>query len=426
MFAALSFLIIISSCTITSNVVREEDSEIEVFFCPQDMCQEKLLSLIAGSTDIRCAFYDLNLPDVIAALKQKNADVMVEDSTEIPGFKTFFSKDLMHNKFCIFDRKIVFTGSMNPTINDNFYNNNNILIIRSRMLAQNYLDEFEELKNGINGKGDKAKIQSLFLDSIYTENYFCPEDNCKLGVINALKKANSSIYFMIFTFADVDIGNLLYNKHYMGLDVKGVIEKRQSGSFSQYENIKDFTVLDDNGHTMHHKVFIIDNETVITGSFNPTKSANEGNDENILIIHDKAIAKKYVDEFNKVYYSDDSIPEKPSELMIKEIDYNPNGKDEGNEYVVLANIANTTLNLDYFLISNNKSNMKLNGSLDAGKSIRIVPKFALTNKAGQLILRHNDKIIDYAEWGNDWKLAQEGEIMLRVDDAISRESWVIE
>ncbi len=49
---------------------------------------------------------------------------------------------------------------------------------------------------------------------------------------------------------------------------------------------------------MHHKVLIIDEETVITGSFNPTKNGDEGNDENVLIIHDKEIAKKFLGEFN--------------------------------------------------------------------------------------------------------------------------------
>lgn len=52
---------------------------------------------------------------------------------------------------------------------------------------------------------------------------------------------------------------------------------------------------------MHHKVFIIDEKVVVTGSFNPTAGGNERNDENILIIEDEAIAKRFVEEFWKVY-----------------------------------------------------------------------------------------------------------------------------
>jgi len=51
---------------------------------------------------------------------------------------------------------------------------------------------------------------------------------------------------------------------------------------------------------MHHKVWIIDGKTVITGSFNPTKAGNEKNDENLVIIHDKEIAGQYLEEFKRI------------------------------------------------------------------------------------------------------------------------------
>jgi len=48
-------------------------------------------------------------------------------------------------------------------------------------------------------------------------------------------------------------------------------------------------------HTIaHNKVMIIDGETVITGSFNFTKAAEEKNAENLLIIGDKELASLYV------------------------------------------------------------------------------------------------------------------------------------
>lgn len=51
---------------------------------------------------------------------------------------------------------------------------------------------------------------------------------------------------------------------------------------------------------MHHKVFIIDGKTVVTGSFNPTAGGNTRNDENILIIEDEEIAELFLEEFDKV------------------------------------------------------------------------------------------------------------------------------
>jgi phosphatidylserine/phosphatidylglycerophosphate/cardiolipin synthase-like enzyme len=49
----------------------------------------------------------------------------------------------------------------------------------------------------------------------------------------------------------------------------------------------------------HNKVMIIDSETVITGSFNFTKLAEEGNAENLLVIRSKDLAAKYIDNWNK-------------------------------------------------------------------------------------------------------------------------------
>jgi phosphatidylserine/phosphatidylglycerophosphate/cardiolipin synthase-like enzyme len=41
-------------------------------------------------------------------------------------------------------------------------------------------------------------------------------------------------------------------------------------------------------------LMIIDGETVITRSFNFTKAAEEKNAENLLVVRDKALAEKYI------------------------------------------------------------------------------------------------------------------------------------
>jgi phosphatidylserine/phosphatidylglycerophosphate/cardiolipin synthase-like enzyme len=52
---------------------------------------------------------------------------------------------------------------------------------------------------------------------------------------------------------------------------------------------------------MHHKIIIIDNQTVLTGSYNFTGSAERDNDENLVIIDDPVIVGQYVEEFERVY-----------------------------------------------------------------------------------------------------------------------------
>ena len=82
------------------------------------------------------------------------------------------------------------------------------------------------------------------------------------------------------------------------------MEKKQHNAFDEFAKLEHANipvVWDTNKYNMHHKVFIIDSKTVITGSFNPTKNGEMNNDENILIIHDKEIAQQYEDEFESVY-----------------------------------------------------------------------------------------------------------------------------
>ena len=42
-----------------------------------------------------------------------------------------------------------------------------------------------------------------------------------------------------------------------------------------------------------HEVMVIDGQTVLTGSFNFTKAAEENNAENLLVIQDTQLAAKY-------------------------------------------------------------------------------------------------------------------------------------
>jgi len=302
----LIILTIIIYCFIPSGQkIPEENGKIDVFFCPGDNCSMEMIKTINNSDLIKCAFYDLDLEPLIKILKIKNASVIIDEDNVNEDNKEFivdYGYGLMHNKFCVFDKGII-TGSFNPTINGNYKNNNNLLIIHSLILKETFLDEFNELEN--NEKQKKTRTTKLRINGILIENYFCPEDNCEKEVLEELEKAEENIYFMVFTFTSENIGNKLVEKHENGIEINGVFEKFSANTqYSEYKKLKENNItvkLDKNPNMMHHKVFIIDNKTVITGSYNPTKSANEKNDENIIIIHDKDIADKYIDEFKKVY-----------------------------------------------------------------------------------------------------------------------------
>lgn len=94
------------------------------------------------------------------------------------------------------------------------------------------------------------------------------------------------------------------NRFKSGVDVRGVFEARQVDQHSEYEKLAEAglpVVKDGNSGAMHHKVIVVDEETVITGSYNFSKNAEKRNNENLLIIKgNREIAAAYLAEFEKI------------------------------------------------------------------------------------------------------------------------------
>jgi len=290
-------------------VAETASHEPVVLFCPRDACRETFLFLINNSDTVDCAFFDLDVRELIALFAQKQHRLVIDvrnfnDTIAELNSRPADGKRYMHDKFCILDGSVVVTGSMNPTYNDMEKNNNNLIIISSTILAENYQAEFEELWNGVVNRGSATKNQIIILNNKTIENYFCPEDGCEKAVVTALKQAKESIYFMAFSFTNKKIAETLIQKNADGIIIRGVMEKQQNSKHSVFSLLQKNNIsvqLDPNKYKMHHKVFIIDNKTVITGSMNPTGSGAWGNDENILIMHDPALAEKFVGEFKGLF-----------------------------------------------------------------------------------------------------------------------------
>jgi phosphatidylserine/phosphatidylglycerophosphate/cardiolipin synthase-like enzyme len=88
--------------------------------------------------------------------------------------------------------------------------------------------------------------------------------------------------------------------------VAGVMDDDQinSNQGTEYDSFRQAGVdvrRDGNAGQMHHKVIIIDRTIVITGSYNFSASAEQHNDENVVIINNPEVASQYMAEFQRVY-----------------------------------------------------------------------------------------------------------------------------
>ena len=216
------------------------------------------------------------------------------------------SSGLMHDKIIIIDGKILYMGSWNMSYNDTFRNNNNLLRITNGTLIANYQAKFNELfidkKFGTHAQVG-AQTPMLTINGVAVENYFSPVDNVMDKLVAYVQGAQKSIRFMIFTYTDTNLANAMIGRYQAGIDTEGVIEDRgaSEGAMVPLFCAKVPVELDGNKYTMHHKIIIIDETTVITGSFNFTKSADQENDDNLLVIHNPDLAKLYLQEFDRVW-----------------------------------------------------------------------------------------------------------------------------
>ncbi|AIL65868.1 Phospholipase D precursor [Rickettsiales bacterium Ac37b] len=126
---------------------------------------------------------------------------------------------------------------------------------------------------------------------------FTPPSGCSKVIIETINKATKSIYVQAYGFTDVGIADSLISAYNRGVKVAILLDKSNLYSkYSQMPKVKEAGIdvsIDYVPGIAHNKVMIIDQHTVITGSFNFSKNADLKNAENVIIINDSAVAKQY-------------------------------------------------------------------------------------------------------------------------------------
>jgi phosphatidylserine/phosphatidylglycerophosphate/cardiolipin synthase-like enzyme len=224
---------------------------------------------------------------------------------------------LMHDKFMIMDSLTVWMGSMNYTMNDVYRNNNNTMMLRSRRAVEVYQAEFNEMfTNAQFGvRSDPTNTADFSQDGTPIEIFFASENNVTEVIVNEINAAQRSVRFMAFSFTLDTMGNALLSRARAGVNVQGIFET--TGSLTQFSEMGRLFCAgmdvrqDGNNGVLHHKVFVIDETTVIFGSFNFSDNAASSNDENLMIIRDADIATLFLQEFGRVQ----SIATRPTQVI---------------------------------------------------------------------------------------------------------------
>jgi len=131
---------------------------------------------------------------------------------------------------------------------------------------------------------------------------FSPNGGCTTAIIQQLASARREIKVQAYSFTSADIAKAIADAYERGVKVTVVLDKSQKTekyTGATYLANHHVPVFIDSKHAIaHNKIIIIDGATVLTGSFNFTKAAEEKNAENLLIIRNHPeITTSYLNNF---------------------------------------------------------------------------------------------------------------------------------
>lgn len=243
---------------------------------------------------------------------EDNAQKNVVSDLRDGGVKVIIaeSNGLMHAKYIIIDGKVVISGSANMTLSS-FSNDNNFMIrMESEEAADVFTAEFEEMYEdclfGENSPKSKGASAIKLEDGTTVYVRFSPDDGIDDMIESLIQAANESVYMLAYSFASRDIAERLQAADDDGLDVIVICEDSkaytdgggQCGPLSE-AGLQVYV----DGYSdvlMHEKVIILDDKVVIAGSYNFTRSADQRNDEQVLVISSPDVADLFLEEFDKI------------------------------------------------------------------------------------------------------------------------------
>lgn len=297
---------------------NEKDRTIQNMILDGIKSAEDRIDLVTYNfTDTKCAEALIKAAkrgvQVNLVIDEENFDKDVVDDMINGGCNAVkaVSSGLMHAKYIIIDEKIVISGSANMTLSSFAYDNNYMIRIESPELAKLFTEEFEEMfRDRIFGEDSaytpKPTAGVELDDGTVVYARFSPDDKIDDLIESLIANSTDSVYMLAYSFASKDIAQRLKEADRDGLDVGIICEdsKAYTDGGGQCGPLSDagldVTVDGYEDNLMHEKAIILDGTVVVAGSYNYTRSADQRNDEQVLVIQSKAVADEFMAEYDKI------------------------------------------------------------------------------------------------------------------------------
>mmetsp|Transcript_46182 Transcript_46182/g.108142 ORF Transcript_46182/g.108142 Transcript_46182/m.108142 type:complete len:437 (+) Transcript_46182:56-1366(+) len=303
----------------------------EAFFFPDDESGQgltRLLELLSSAKyTLDVAVYSISHEKLAGALvdahrrgvqvrvlsddmqaKQQNSAVKLLKKEGLDLRLDASEKFHMHHKFVVIDSAVLISGSLNWTRAAVERSNENIIVSKRPTLCKCFALEFERMWAAFLS-GDVAQAPPAESQGNVSALFFPEPGMTNVGrILSELKNARRSIEIAVFTLTLDLLVDELIRKHDQGLRVRIITDNRQAavpGADAQRLHEKGLQVrIDRSWYAMHHKFAVIDDQTLINGSFNWTAQATKGNQEDAIIFGNQPmLAAAFTEEFDRLWDS---------------------------------------------------------------------------------------------------------------------------
>ena len=134
---------------------------------------------------------------------------------------------------------------------------------------------------------------------------FSPQGGCQGMILEQIEDAQTRILAAVYSFTSDTIAQAFVSAHQRGVNVKVLMDEEQIDSeYSQADFLTSHGIEvrhDTHPGLMHHKFAVIDDSVTISGSYNWSWSAENRNDENLLVITSHEIVNLFEERFEMLW-----------------------------------------------------------------------------------------------------------------------------
>ena len=142
---------------------------------------------------------------------------------------------------------------------------------------------------------------------VKASSYFSPGKDCLNRICRFISETKKRIDICVFTITDDRITQKIEEALRKGIHIRIISDNTKSEDRgSDLDRLKGTGIdcrFDKTSAHMHHKFAISDNDLLLNGSYNWTRSASTENNENILVSNNPKLVGSFQNEFNRLWNS---------------------------------------------------------------------------------------------------------------------------